>query len=279
MGNTSQCDQYADQILLLNSQGVQRKDIAAQLGLTTAQVQAWLKRRGVVSPTGRGKRPMLDPTALQTLLSQGRTHQQIAEQLGCSLSCVERTAARLRLQTARTGPRAGSGHPHYKGGRRLDKHGYVQVHVPLHPAATKSGYVYEHRLMMEVIQGRYLSASEVVDHQDNHPRHNWPSNLALYSSNAAHLSATLTGRTKQTPRSSIPGAYGNNQKIHHCPAQHETQAQCPEQIRRLFARHVHIHQPTTAHLHLSRSAILRMGATDHPVFVQTSTATNTCFPP
>lgn len=83
----------------------------------------------------------------------------------------------------------------WRGGRTVDKEGYVLLHRPDHPRATKGGYVREHRLVMEKMIGRYLEPAEVVDHDDRDTANNDPSNLRLFASNAEHLRVTLAGRT------------------------------------------------------------------------------------
>ena len=272
MGKTSLCEKHHDTILQLNAQGLRRKDIAEQLDLPRHAVQAYLQRREI-QPV-EGSRRTLDPDQLRELIEvRAWTHARIAAELGCSRSCVERTAAALGLRTARTGPRAGAGHHQkWESGRMLDKHGYVRVFAPLHPRASSSvGYVFEHRLVMEVVLGRYLLPGEVVDHEDDHPQHNWPGNLRLFASNADHLRETLTGRKKATPRGSIPGAYGSSQKTDHCPGPHETLAQCSEAFRLAMELHIFAHQPGPEHAPLARSRFLRQGAR-LPVFQEKSTA-------
>lgn len=56
---------------------------------------------------------------------------------------------------------------------------YILVHAPDHPFATKSGYVREHRLVMEKELGRYLGKDEVVDHINGDTFNNHPSNLRV----------------------------------------------------------------------------------------------------
>lgn len=267
MGRISPCTRFHAEIVRLASEGLQSQDIAARLELPRRIVQSYCARRSIRTKRGRFR---VDRQAMISLLEQGLTQQQVAEALGCSRSGVERGMRSLGLKGARTGPRSGAGHVEWKGGRSLEKHGYVEVFAPLHPAARKVGRVLEHRLVKEVVLGRYLLASEVVDHRDNHPRHNWPDNLDLYASNADHLRATLTGRAKASPRSSIPGAYGNNQKICCCPSPDETLAQCPSGMRARIERHIAIHQPTSAHRDLPKSRLLRSGP-HQPAFEDTST--------
>ncbi len=204
----------------------------------------------------------LDRDAVQGLLDQGLTQRQAADRLGVSLNTIERRVREWGLRTARTGPRLASGHRFsWTDGRAVDKHGYVEVYAPMHPhARAATGRVFEHRLLMEVVLGRYLERGEVVHHLDDHPRHNWPSNLGVFASNADHLRHELTGRTKATPRSSIPGAYGCSQTIDRCPDEHETLAQTPSEIRRRLAHHIEIHRPTKERQSLHFRDILRSGA-------------------
>ncbi len=198
----------------------------------------------------------VDPERLAQLIRSGKTQVQIAQALGVSENTIVRRVSALGLGTGRTGPRLAQGHRAcWKNGRFLEKHGYIEVYVPLHPLARRqNGHV------MEVALGRYLTRLEVVHHEDEHPRHNWPENLGLFASNADHLRHELTGRTKATRRSSIPGAYGNNQTIVHCPDIRETLAQAPSEIRQRLEHHIAIHQPTIEQQSLRFREILRSGA-------------------
>jgi excisionase family DNA binding protein len=64
----------------------------------------------------------------------------------------------------------------WKGGRRPDKHGYIRIYTPDHPRA-ESGYVLEHRLVMEQMLGRYLTPDEEVHHKNGIITDNRPENL------------------------------------------------------------------------------------------------------
>ena len=264
MGKISPCDALADTILELNAQHLPRKEIAVRVGLSHHTVQAWLQRRKIPGRPHKDRLRLLSADVLAAALSEDKTQREIANQFGVSLSCVERSCYRFGLKGARRGPRHGSDHPSWRGGRHLDKHGYVSVFVPLHPHCKKSSYVSEHRLVMEVVLGRYLLPTEVVDHRDNHPRHNWPGNLRLFESNASHLRETLTGREKASHRWSIPGAYGSIQKLRRCPDERETLSRCPSKIRAKLARHIAIHQPTKEHQNVPRRAFRQSGAPQCP---------------
>lgn len=93
---------------------------------------------------------------------------------------------------------AGEKNPNWKGGRIIDRDGYVLVTVAKgHPHARyvkdrDVGKILEHRLLMEKKLGRFLLPTEVVDHIDGLRLHNHVDNLRLFSSNAEHLKATIT---------------------------------------------------------------------------------------
>ena len=85
----------------------------------------------------------------------------------------------------------------WKGGRIVDKSGYVRLKMNGHPDANYLGYVAEHRLVMERKIGRPLSKHEVVHHVNGDRQDNRPENLELFASNADHLAATLRGKCPQ----------------------------------------------------------------------------------
>ena len=134
------------------------------------------------------KRYPMDEKWLRHQVQQlDRPHHEIAAELNLSRSCIGRWCKRLGIAANRTGPKGGSRHPEWKGGRNIDKDGYVLIHRPEHPDARKNGYVLEHRLNMESHLGRRLHSDEVVHHIDRNKQNNHISNLVLYSSNADHL--------------------------------------------------------------------------------------------
>ena len=75
----------------------------------------------------------------------------------------------------------------YRSARRTRRHsqGYLLEVFPEHPASS-GGLVLQHRLVAELVLGRYLSGVEVVHHEDENPRNNEPSNLWLFPSQAEH---------------------------------------------------------------------------------------------
>lgn len=115
------------------------------------------------------------------------------KQLHCSKSC-----GLIAVCAADKGRYKGDKGSNWKGGRRMSK-GYAQVWAPDHPTRVGkiSPYVFEHRLVMEKVLGRYMKPSEQVHHKNGIRDDNRPENLELW--------------VKQQP----PGARVHEQQ--HCP--------------------------------------------------------------
>lgn len=131
----------------------------------------------------------------------GKTQQWIADELQKSLDprvtakLIYKVCKKHQIKCQRTGPRAGEGHPEWKGGRIVNKDGYVQVYAPDHPTTHRTKkYVLEHRLVMEKHLGRYLTRDEVVHHRNGQKDDNRLENLELFSTNGEHLRETLKGQ-------------------------------------------------------------------------------------
>jgi rRNA maturation protein Nop10 len=88
---------------------------------------------------------------------------------------TEATRAKMRAASSRAhGPDAIG----WKGGRTVDKHGYVLVYAPDHPNAV-GNYVPEHRLVMSAILERPLRDDEEVHHKNGVRTDNSPENLEV----------------------------------------------------------------------------------------------------
>jgi hypothetical protein len=72
----------------------------------------------------------------------------------------------------------GSNHYKWKGGRRF-RNGYISIQSPNHPYKDSDGYVFEHRLVMEKMIGRYLFPFEIVHHKNGIQTDNRKENLEI----------------------------------------------------------------------------------------------------
>lgn len=79
----------------------------------------------------------------------------------------------------RKGQLAAARNPNWKGGRTVASNGYVLLKRPEHPAADSRGYVYEHRLVAELMLKRPLRRGEVVHHRNGIKHDNRPQNLEI----------------------------------------------------------------------------------------------------
>jgi hypothetical protein len=75
--------------------------------------------------------------------------------------------------------RKGSDHPAWKGGRTIDRDGYVRLYKPDHPWPRRGGYVLEHVVVMELAIGRRLEPDETVHHKDHDRQNNDLANLEI----------------------------------------------------------------------------------------------------
>ena len=129
---------------------------------------------------------------------EGMSLREIGSRLDKDLRLVHKHLKKHGVQMRDRGCRS-HGHLNsaWKGGRTVEKHGYVLIHRPDHPEANKHGYVREHRLVAEQALGRLLKRGEVVHHKNDDTSDNRPENLMVYETNALHLAETLKGKTPQ----------------------------------------------------------------------------------
>lgn len=142
-----------------------------------------------------GTRPAGAPIdQIRAALERGLTRREVAEVLGVTLRLVKRRMVEAGLQANSRGSYPGARNPAWKGGRLIEKSGYVLVLAPDHPEANRHGYVREHRLVAERMLGRRLLPGERVHHREPPKSNNDPSNLVVYASNGQHLGEELKGR-------------------------------------------------------------------------------------
>lgn len=164
-GHEGACERHHETVVAMAEAGATLHSIGAAVGTTRRRVREYLTRHGIQRPEWREPKPGSHPMARRT---------------------------------------EGALNAAWKGGRPIDKNGYVLVWMPGHPEANRHGYVREHRLVMAQMIGRPLRPGEVVDHRNDVRDDNRPENLRLFASNGEHLSVTLTGRKSRASRGLPP---------------------------------------------------------------------------
>ncbi len=96
----------------------------------------------------------------------------------------------------------GENNPHWKGGRRLTKDGYIEISLSpdnfFYPMMQARGYVFEHRLVMAKKLGRCLQPWEIVHHKGiryediRNKSDNFEDNLEL-TTQGSHMTAHQRG--------------------------------------------------------------------------------------
>lgn len=125
--------------------------------------------------------------------AEGLGISQIAAKLGVQRKHVRNFLKKMQIPVQRQSHEGGN-NPAWKGGRVIDKDGYVLAKANWHPLKDRHGYVREHRLVMEEKLGRFLTAEEVVHHLNSNKQDNRPENLGLFAKNGDHLAETLKGK-------------------------------------------------------------------------------------
>lgn len=176
-------------------------EISRELGVSGTLILRRCREAGIPTPP-KGTRPglhkvHLDVAEAERLLDSGLEMAEVAAHLGVSVNTLLRRRKEAGVQLRPGGSKPMERNRFWRGGRVIDKHGYVLIKAPSHPHATKSGYVREHRLVMEQKLGRYLEPHEVVHHRNKVHDDNRAENLELFASNGEHLAEELAGQRPQ----------------------------------------------------------------------------------
>lgn len=96
----------------------------------------------------------------------------------------------------------GDKNPKWRGGKHIDKDGYVYVYSPHHPHRTANNTVFEHRLAMEAHIGRHLLPHEIVHHINHVINDNRIENLSIMST-SSHTSLHSKENVKKRRRDKL----------------------------------------------------------------------------
>ncbi len=75
----------------------------------------------------------------------------------------------------------GKDNPRWKGGKQMNKFGYILIYDPENKKSNKTGYTLEHRYIMSQKMGRALLKNETVHHKNGNRSDNRIENLELWS--------------------------------------------------------------------------------------------------
>ena len=172
---------------------------AQVLGINKARVRYYLKRQGIKLSGYRMTACYRNFDLVVRMAQDGVSYSEIARVVGTNHHRVKEFLERYDIEHPGH-VQAGKNNPNWKGGRTIDKDGYVLIRMPNHPNADSHGYVREHRLLMSEALGRPLSDDEVVHHLDDNHQNNSLDNLKLYRTNGEHLAETLKGKVPNWSR-------------------------------------------------------------------------------
>ena len=176
----------------MRERGITIQSLANAVGVSGVNVGLWLSRKS--KPRQRNLRSAYEflsldmPMALvagadgRLPLDVGRCQKCGGEfpvyKAGarfCSRACAGKDLSSRQL---------GAANARWRGGETVTRHiggGYIKQLSPGHPGADASGYVMQHRLVMESVIGRPLKASERVHHKNGKRDDNRPENLELWT--------------------------------------------------------------------------------------------------
>jgi len=122
--------------------------------------------------------------------NKGKLQKEIADELNIDKNTISRNMKRLGIKTRSHSERhKGNFNGNWKGGKWKTFNGYKVVLKPDHPFVNKTGYIFEHILIIEELLGRYVKKEEKVHHIDLDKSNNNTDNLIILPNMKAHNKA------------------------------------------------------------------------------------------
>lgn len=109
-------------------------------------------------------------------------HRKLTAEERAYKSSVAKARGYGKWMAGRYGEKANN----WNGGRQMHRNGYIYIYSPDHPYCDRHKMVFEHRLVVERLIGRYLLPKEEIHHLNKIKHDNKPNNLVAFIDRSSH---------------------------------------------------------------------------------------------